>query len=81
MVPYMATMKTTVYLEASTYRRLQALARAEGRSAAELVREAVAEYANQRTRPLPRSVALGRSGRDDVAERADDLLQGMGHLE
>jgi hypothetical protein len=77
----MAHMKTTVYLEASTYRRIQALARAEGRSAAELVREAVEAYARQRTRPLPRSVALGRSGRDDVAERADDLLQGMGHLE
>ncbi len=81
MVPYMATIKTTVYLDVSVYRRLQALARAEGRKTAELVREAVGEYARQRSRPLPRSLALGRSGRDDVAERADDLLHGMGHLE
>jgi predicted transcriptional regulator len=36
--------KTTVYLDADDYRCLKALARAQGGSAAELVREAVAEY-------------------------------------
>jgi predicted transcriptional regulator len=40
--------KTTVYLDADDYRRLKALARAQGGSAAELVREAVAEYVRRR---------------------------------
>jgi hypothetical protein len=71
--------KTTLYLPEADYARLKALARREGRPAADLVREAVAEYAKKRgaTR-LPRSLGAGRSGRGDVAERADELLRGMG---
>lgn len=68
-----------MYLSESDYRRLKALARAEGRSAAELIREAVAEYARRRTHvALPESIGAGRSGRGDVAERAEDLLAGLG---
>jgi hypothetical protein len=79
MVPYMATTKTTVYLTAADYRRLKTLARASRRSTAELVREAVAEYARRHApRVRPRSVGAGRSGRRDVAERAEELLRGMG---
>jgi hypothetical protein len=73
--------KTTVYLDAADYRRLKTLARAEGRSAAELVREAVAEYARRKGRPRPASLALGRSGRGDLSERAEELLEGMGNKE
>ena len=40
----MKTIKTTVYLNAADYRKLKSLAADEGRAAAELVREAVAEY-------------------------------------
>ena len=72
-------MKTTVYLDAGEYRRLKAIAGAEGRSTAELVRAAVAEYARRRgTRPLPASVGAGRSGDGSFSERAEDLLAGMG---
>lgn len=82
MLPHMAITRTTVYLDASDYRRLKTLARAEGRSAAELVREAVSEYARRQTdRPLPRSVAAGHSGREDLSERAEELLAGMGREE
>jgi len=75
----MAVTKTTVYLTPADYRRLKALARASGRPTAALVREAVAEYA-QRHSPgaRARSVGAGRSGRGDVAERAEELLRGLG---
>ncbi len=70
--------KTTVYLVSSDYRRLKALARSEGRSAADLVREAVALYvARKGTGARPASVGVGRSGRGDLSERAEDLLAEM----
>ena len=71
--------KTTVYLNKADYRRLKRLAREERRPAAELVREAVAEYASRRA-PLvsPSSIGSGRSGRGDLSERSEDLLRGMG---
>lgn len=73
------TTKTTVYLAEADYRRLQDLARLEGRPAAELVREAVAEYARRRApRIRPKSLGAGRGGRRDLSERAEDLLSGMG---
>jgi hypothetical protein len=71
--------KTTLYLPAADYRRLKTLALREGRPAAELVREAVAEYARRRGGArLPRSLGAGRSKRGDVSERAEELLEGMG---
>jgi hypothetical protein len=71
--------KTTLYLPEADYARLKALARKEGRAAAELVREAVAEYAQRRgAKRLPRSLGSGRSERGDLSERAEELLEGMG---
>jgi hypothetical protein len=71
--------KTTVYLVESDYRRLKARARQRDVSAADLVREAVSEYA-RRASPSrkPRSIAAGRSGRRDLSERAEELLAGFG---
>ena len=75
----METVRTTVYLDANDYRRLKGLARTEGRTAAELVREAVSEYTRRRASPaMPQSVGAGRSGRGDVAERSEELLSGLG---
>jgi predicted transcriptional regulator len=63
----MATaLKTTVYLDAKDYERLKEIARADGRAPAEVVREAVAEYAQRHRR------------RGDVSERAEELLVGFG---
>ena len=74
----MAT-KTTVYLDASDYRRLKALARRTNRTTAQLVREAVAEYARHHAPGArPKSLGAGRSRRGDVAERAEELLRGLG---
>jgi predicted transcriptional regulator len=71
--------KTTVYLDAEDYRRLRALAAAAGRPAAELIREAVAEYVQRHgARPVAASVGAARSGRGDLSERANELLRGFG---
>jgi hypothetical protein len=71
--------KTTVYLDADDYRRLQRIAREQGRRTAELVREAVAEYARRHERRrLPRTIGAGHSGRDDLSEQAEPLLDGLG---
>lgn len=73
------TQKTTVYLDADDYRRLKAIARAQGRTPAELVREAVARYAaEERPRRRPRSIGAGRSRTGDIGERAEELLAGLG---
>lgn len=75
----METIKTTVYLNAADYRKLKSLATDEGRSAAELVREAVAEYAARATkREWPRSFGMGDSGDPHFAENYEDYLDGFG---
>ena len=75
----MSTAKTTVYLAVADYRRLKALARATKRTTAQLVREAVAEYARRHApRARPKSLGAGKSGRGDLAERAEELLAGLG---
>jgi len=75
----MKTTKTTVYLDAESYRRLRALAARSHRATAELVREAVEEYVSRHARPrIPRSLGAGRSGLRDLGTRAEALLAGMG---
>jgi hypothetical protein len=71
--------KTTVYLDADVYRRIQALARKRGRPAAQLVREAVAEYVGRLAPPRsPRSLGAGRSGLKNLGSQVDRYLKGMG---
>lgn len=75
----MKTIKTTVYLNAADYRTLKALAADQKRSAAELVRDAVAEYAARSTGCRgPRSIGMGDSGIADLAERYEDMMDGFG---
>ena len=75
----MTTIKTTVYLNAADYRKLKSLAADEGRSAAELVREAVAEYTARATElPWPRSIGIMDSGIPDLAERYEEMMDGFG---
>jgi hypothetical protein len=72
-------MKTTVYLEVADYRRLKVLAQAEGRKAADLIREAVAEYAQRRvTSRRPRTIGMANTGVPDLAQRDEDYLDGFG---
>ena len=75
----MSKIKTTVYLNAADYRRLKSLAGEQGRTAADLVREAVAEYAARATeREWPRSFGMGDSGDPHFAENYEDYLDGFG---
>jgi predicted transcriptional regulator len=71
--------KTTLYLEAVDYRKLKRIAADKGRSPASLVREAIAEYvARHGHASLPASVGAFGSGRGDLGERAEELLDGFG---
>lgn len=71
--------KTTVYLQPADYRALKRIGVRTGRPPAELVREAVAEYAaRHQPRRRPKSIGAFASGRRDLSERAEQLLKGMG---
>lgn len=69
--------RTTVFLEEGLLRRAQQVARREGWSFAQLVREALAQYlAGGRLgkRKLPSFVGMFASGHTDTAARAEELL-------
>ena len=73
--------KTTVYLDPADYRALKRIAARKKRQPAELVREAVAEYAaRHQPRRAPKSIGAFSSGRRDLSERAEQLLKGMGRV-
>jgi len=73
-----ALTKTTLYLPEAEYRVLKSLARQQTRPAAELVREAIIEYAARHGgRRRPASLGIGRSGREDLSEKAEELLAGL----
>ena len=69
--------RTTVFLDETLERDLQAIARQEKRPVASLVREALAAYITNRkptAAPALSFVGAGASGRSDIAERHEDLL-------
>lgn len=69
--------RTTIFLDEAAERDLQALARQQSRPVASLVREAVAAYIATRQpegAARPGFIAIGSSGRSDVAERHEELL-------
>ena len=63
--------RTTLVLPRETRERLRRLAAERGVSMATLIREAIDEKVD-RTRPLPKSLGLGASGKTDIARRAGD---------
>jgi predicted transcriptional regulator len=72
--------KTSLYLDAEDRERLRRLAAAEGRSQAEVVREAIRGYEVRRTRPpvlAMEGVAEGPGGSVADVEEAD-LLRDFG---
>ena len=71
--------KTTVYLDPADYRALKRIAGRQKRQPAELVREAVADYAARHDpRRAAKSVGAFASGRTDLSEKAEELMKGMG---
>jgi len=72
--------RTTIFLEERLLKRVKQAARAEGRSFAAVVREALAQYvarAGGPGSPLPSITGAYDSGRSDTAERAEELLRGL----
>ncbi len=54
--------KTTVYLDSDTVLALRQMAETQGRSQAELIRDALAGYINGAKRPLPQGLGKYDSG-------------------
>lgn len=69
--------KTTVYLTTAQRRALARTARVTGRSEAELIREGV-EAVTAAHRVAEPTIPLFDSGQGNLAERADELLEGFG---
>jgi len=67
-------VRTTVYLDQEIAMTLRQLAARQGRSQAELIREALASYTVRAVRPTPKGIGKYRSGEPDVAQRAKDIL-------
>ena len=84
VIPYNALMrKTSVYLDEKQAERLARLARQEGRSQAEILREAVATYEPAPSRDREFELAAGFARTDDdsrpISQIPDqELLEGFG---
>jgi hypothetical protein len=67
-------IKTTVYLDHEIALRFRQLAQLKKRSQAELIREALANYALRDEKPAIPGVGEFRSGHSDTSERAKEIL-------
>jgi hypothetical protein len=71
----LCVVKITVYLDEGTALSLRRLAHGQGRSQAELIRDAVVQYVRQAERPAPKGIGAYHSGRSDISGRAEELLK------
>jgi hypothetical protein len=67
-------VRTTVYLDQEIALALRQLAARQGRSQAELIRDALASYTRRVVHPKPKGIGKYRSGEPDVAQRAKNIL-------
>jgi predicted transcriptional regulator len=67
-------MSFAIEVDEQTAAAVQALAATENRTAAEVIRDALAAYAGKRTRPLPKGAGKYRSGHHDTAQKVDEIL-------
>lgn len=72
--------KTTIYLPTELKKDIERAAKAEQRSEADVIRDAVAEHLAERYKPQPPRIPLVAHGlgAPDIAERAEELLDGFG---
>lgn len=70
-------VKTTVYLPKELKERVEATARLEGRSEADVIRSALDAYTLDRARPKP-TFPLFSSGELDVITDWDEAMRGFG---
>jgi hypothetical protein len=70
--------KTTLYLPDDLKKRIETIAESDGRSEAEVIRDALVDHVDRRP-PKPRLPLPGVTlGDPTIAERAGDLLDGFG---
>ena len=69
--------KTTVYIPDDLKVKIERAAAQQGRTVAELVREALRTLVERAAPPRPR-LPLFESGKSDLAERVDEALHGFG---
>jgi ribbon-helix-helix CopG family protein len=67
--------KTTVYLDSETVLALRRMSETQGRSQAELIRDALERYTRNVTRPNIPGVGEFDSGHTDTSEHAEQLLR------
>jgi predicted transcriptional regulator len=67
-------VKTTVYLDSDDALALRQMAESQGRSQAELIREAIQKYARKAKRPKLPGIGEFDSGHTDTSTRADQIL-------
>jgi hypothetical protein len=68
--------RTTIFADESLLKALLDIAHHERSSLASIIRRALEEFVGRRqgTDTLPSCAGIGRSGRKDIAERAEELL-------
>lgn len=69
--------RTTVFADEDVLRKIREIAKRENSSVSEVTRKALVEYVSRRRAKRSRLslIAVGRSGRKDVAERSEELLR------
>ena len=71
--------KTTLYLPDDLKKRVELVAEAEGRSEADILRDAISSAVAVQPPPRPRAPLPGvKLGDPTIAERAGDLMDGFG---
>lgn len=72
-------VKTTVYLPEGLKQRLEAMAKREKRSEADVIRAALDSYTGPLERPRPTLPLFRGTGTTNIAERVDEILaEGFG---
>ena len=72
-------LKTTIYLPPPLKDRISRVARAQSRSEAAVIRDALEKYTANEGRPRPTLPLFESVGRPDLAERVDEILaEGFG---
>lgn len=68
--------RTTIFADEEILRKLREIAQRENITLSEAIRAALERYVSRRRprRPTFSLIGIGRSGRKDVAERAEELL-------
>jgi predicted transcriptional regulator len=68
-------MKTTIYLDSEVALTLRRMAESQGRSQAELIRDALETYTRKAKRPKLPGIGEFDSGHTDTSTGADEILR------